>query len=289
MLSFIRSISVGTAPSAAILDFSPSNILETMDTVVLDRVRRDRGEQALQLVYEIIAGAVLATLREQYREGWILVALDAGHGGTPGLWDGGAEGTEAGHNRGVAAAIEKLALAPENSRVIARPIFEDEIADDFGLPARVNKPIENRILMRQARAAMLSRQATAWNASAAGMASPLAMHEISIHFNAGSGGAMVLHQGSTVRPSFVAQSTEFARDYLQRVLQDLNASALLPGPLRLWGGNGLHDDVMMYRPAYLTDEEIGGLTLRYGALQGRGYLARYVEDILKVLPAARAG
>jgi hypothetical protein len=37
--------------------------------------------------------------------------------------------------------------------------------------------------------------------------------------------------------------------------------------------------VMMYRPAYFTDEETRGITLRYGVLQGRGYMPRYVEIV----------
>ena len=278
VLAFLRS---GGADS--ILDFSPSDILETMDTVILDRVRQDRGDEALQRVYETIAGAVLATLRGEYPSGWILVALDAGHGGTTRDWDGGAEGTEARHNRGVVAALERLARLEENSRIIPRRIFNDEVIDDFGVPAQLNKTVENHILMRQARAAMLAGQAAQWN----GTVRAMAVHEISIHFNAGAGGAMVLHQGSTVRPELAAKSISFARRYLQQVLPELNALAVLPGTLRLWGGDGLHDDVMMYRPAYLSDAEISGLTLRYGALQGKGFLARYaqtVSNIAKSLP-----
>lgn len=274
----------GVGPAAA-LDFSPSNILETMDTVVLDAVSSQRGAAALQQVYDTMARAVLATLREQYGDRWVLVPLDAGHGGKRGFfWDSGSEGTEARHTRAVVAAMARLAQTTENARIILRPIYNDDVADDLGMPANLNKPIVNSIMMRQVRASMLASEAAAWNRAHAEAAAQVAVHEISVHFNAGSGGALVLHQGSTVRPEFAAASLDFARRYLRRVTADLNAGGLLPAPLRLWSGDGLHDDVMMYRPAYLSDADIRGITLRYGGLQGGGYLPRYVEGVLANTP-----
>ena len=65
-----------------------------------------------------------------------------------------------------------------------------------------------------------------------------------------------------------------------QVVPALNETGLLPGRLRRWAGDGLHDDVMMYRPAYFRDDELQGVTLRYGMLQGRGYLPRYVAILL---------
>lgn len=269
----------GSGPSA-LLGFSPSDILETMDTLVLDTVGVRRGAAALQQVYAVIGRAVLDTLRQQYPDGWVLVALDAGHGGKPGVdWDPGSEGTEATHTRGVVAAIERLSAEPAYQRIITRRIFNDAIAADFGLPRSLNRPTVNQTLLRQARASMLAFEAAAWNQAHRSASAQVVVHEISIHFNVGAGGALVLHQGSTVRPEFVARSIDFARRYLQTVTAALNASGLLPSPLGLWGGDGLHDDVMMYRPAWLG-AALAGVPLRYGALQGRGYLPRYVEIVL---------
>jgi hypothetical protein len=265
----------------AVLNFSPSDILETMDAVVLDWVGRNRGEAALREVYAAMAYSVLATLREGYAEPWVVVALDAGHGGKKGYyWDGGAGGTEADHARGVVDAMYALAAAPEFEGILLRPIYNDEIADDFGLSPGRNKPVMNPLVMRQARASMLAWEVATWNGVHPEASDRAVLHEISVHFNAGAGGAMVLHQGDTVRPEFTALSIDFAVRYLARVTAVLNAGGRLPAPLRLWGGNGLHDDIMMYRPDYLSDAEIAGLVLRYNGLQGGGYLPRYIATIL---------
>jgi hypothetical protein len=272
----------GSGPDS-VLDFSPSDILETMDTVVLEQVRRARGEAALEEVHAIIARAVLTTLREGYSEPWLLVPLDAGHGGKRGFyWDPGSEGTEAYHTRGVVAAMIAAVEAPEYAGIILRPIYNDAIADDFGLPRSLDKPVMNPLLMRQARASMLATEAAAWNAAHPDAADRVAVHELSIHFNAGSGGALVLHQGETVRPEFSARSVDYAERYLARVIADLNESGLLPAPLRRWAATGLHDDILMYRPDYLSDAEIRGLVLRYNGLQGGGYLPRYIVTVLSV-------
>jgi hypothetical protein len=91
---------------------------------------------------------------------------------------------------------------------------------------------------------------------------------------------MVLHQGETVHPDRRALSLAFARRYLELVVPALNATGALPVRLRRWATTGLHDDVMMYRPSYYTAEDTRGITLRYGALQGRGYMPRYVQLVL---------
>jgi N-acetylmuramoyl-L-alanine amidase len=269
----------GSSPDS-VVNFSPSDILETMDTNVLDTVKRQKGEVALQRVYDVIAQDILATMREEYGDHWVVVALDAGHGGKKGFnWDPGSEGTEAEHTRAVVAAMKRLDKQPEYRRIILRPIYNDQIADDFGLPPPRNTSTVNETLMRQARASMLALQAAAWNRAHSDAADRVMVHEISIHFNVGAGGAMVLHQGNTVRPEFVSRSVDFARRYLQRVTADLNATGILPSPLGLWGGTGLHDDVMMYRPAAFS-APVSGVTLRYGALQGHGFLPRFISIVL---------
>src|SRR5579883_2446570 len=270
----------GSGPDR-VIDFSPSDILETMDTAWLDEVGRAHGQSGLGVVYETIAHAILATLVDLYPRGWIVLALDAGHGGKKGYyWDPGSEGTEAGHTRAVVAALERLVKRPEYHRVISRRIFNDDLADDFGLPRGVERPTINSTLMRQARASMLAMEANRWNLGQSDPSGDTWVHEISVHFNVGSGGALVLHQGNTVRPAFVERSVEFARRYLARVTGALNATGLLPHVLELWNGDGLHDDIMMYRPAGLAAPQASSAVLRYGALQGHGYLPRYIQTIL---------
>ncbi len=265
---------------SSVTDFSPSDILETMDTIVLDQVLQNDGATALQKIYDVVANDVLLTVADEYPNQTVVVALDAGHGGKPGFfWDSGSEGTEAEHTRAVVRSILRQSQKPEFARLIVRPIFNDAVADDLGMPAKWNRPTINQLLVRQVRAAMLQQEASVWNN--AHPASTIAVHEISIHFNAGAGGALVLNQGDTVRPEFQARSVDFGRRYLQRVIADLNATGLLPTPLRRWGGNGLHDDVMMYRPAYMNGLSLpAGFTPRYGLLQGLGYMPRYIQILL---------
>jgi hypothetical protein len=255
----------------AVFDFSPSDVLETMDTAVLDRVV-DRS-----VVYGVIARSALDALGELYPTGWILVAVEAGH--NPG-WDPGSEGTEAWHNRAVVASMERLAPP----RVIVRPIHNDEMSDDLGLPKQLVKRTVSSVLIRQGRASMLAAEAAAWNAPRPDPEEQVHVHELSVHFNAGAGGALVLHQGDQVHPERRALSVAFARRYLELVVPRLNATGVLPVRLRRWATTGLHDDVMMYRPSYFSAEETRGVTLRYGALQGRGYMPRYVELVLAYAP-----
>lgn len=284
VIGYLRGNLAGYQGSGAglLLDFSPSDILETMDTAVVDTVQQQRGTAGVQQLYEIIARATLDSLREQYPDRTIVVPLEAGHGGNKGYYyDPGSEGTEARHTRGVAAAMARLAQLDPAGSVVVRPVHNDDIGEGFGLAPALDKPIMSRMLLRQARASMLAQEVASWNRARADAKDQAAVHEISIHFNAGARSAMVLHQGNTVRPELARLSIDFARRYLRRVVSDLNASQLLPGPLLLWSGTGLHDDVMMYRPAYLSDAEIAGITLRYSALQGGGYLTRYVDVVLE--------
>jgi hypothetical protein len=68
----------------SIMGFSPADILETMDTVVLDTVEANRGGGALGTLYRTIAAQVLDALLATYGGAPVLLALDAGHGGKPG-------------------------------------------------------------------------------------------------------------------------------------------------------------------------------------------------------------
>jgi hypothetical protein len=282
VLAFLRGQLPGYPDGgpSAVIDFSPSDILETMDTIVLDEVRSGRGDAALQRIYDVIGNTVLATVEEEYGNQAVAVALDAGHGGKPGFfWDPGSEGTEAEHTRAVVKSILRQADSPRYANLIVHPIFNDAVADDFGLAGRWNRPTINQLLVRQARAAMLAQDTAAWNRDHP--AAPRQFHEISVHFNAGAGGAMVLYQGDTVQPAFQARSLEFGQKYLRRVIADLNATGLLPTPLRRWGGSGLHDDVMMYRPDYLNGLNLpSNFTPRYAMLQGHGYFPRYISLLL---------
>jgi hypothetical protein len=131
---------------------------------------------------------------------------------------------------------------------------------------------------------MLAAEAAAWNELHPDPGEQAHVHELSVHFNAGAGGALVLHQGDQVNPERQALSVQFARRYLEVVVARLNATGALPVRLRRWAITGLHDDVMMYRPAYFTNEETRGLTLRYGALQGHGYMPRYIRLVLANAP-----
>lgn len=266
---------------AASINFSPSDILETMDTAELDEIKQREGSAALQQVYDVIARDILATLGDLYPEQWTLLALDAGHGGDKAFyWDPGSDGTEAIHTRAVAASILKQVEQPAFARVIVRPIFNDAIPDDFGPNAPINRPSINMTLIRQVRASMLASEATTWNEVHPAPTDQVMVHEISVHFNVGANGALVLHQGNTVRPEFEARSLAFAKRYLARVTTDLNATGRLPTHLGLWNGTGLHDDVMMYRPSTMPSTANPNIVLRYGALQGNGYAPRYIARLL---------
>ncbi len=277
----LREYPGGSASS--VFGFSPSDILETLDTVVVDRVRASHGDSGLNQVYDTIASQILATLRDLYGNAWVLVALDAGHGGDKAeFWDSGSNGTEALHSRAVVKSILSRAKVKEYSRFILKPVFNDNIPDNFGVPGKENEPLVNQTVMRQIRGAMLAHEAAAWNGVHQNPSDQVLVHELSIHFNSGVGGAMVLHQGDTVPKLFQQRSLDYGKRFLQRVVPALNATGVLPSVLGLFGGTGLHDDVMMYVPGgQITDEAGNPIVLRYGMLQGGGFARVYVQKILK--------
>jgi hypothetical protein len=269
--------------AGSLLGFSSSDILETLDTGVVDRVNSNQGQAGLKRLYDTIAAQVLQTLSDLYGDSWVLVPLDAGHGGDRAeFWDSGSNGTEALHTRAVVASVIDLAKTKPYSRIIVVPIFNDEIPDYFDVPGKENEPLVNQTVMRQIRAAMLALEAARWNRAHPDPASRVVVHEISIHFNSGVGGALVLHQGDTVPQQFQQQSINYGKRYLQRVVPALNATGVLPSVLTLFGGSGLHDDVMMYTPGgQITDDAGRPIILRYGMLQGGGFETVYVQKILK--------
>jgi hypothetical protein len=266
-----------------VMRFSSSDILETMDTTVLDQIKDQKGQAALDQVYAIIARSVLDTIKEVYGDSWVVVPLDAGHGGyRPIFWDTGSNGTEATHTRAVVATMEKLAASPEYSRIILKRVFNDSVPESFGLSSAMDEPSVDASLIRQIRASMLAHEAQVWNENH-GPDDQVIVQEISIHFNAGSDGSLVLHQGTTVSPTFQQQSIDFGKAYLHRAVPALNASGILPAPLKLFGADGLHDDLMMYNPdlggPHASEDQ--GLTLRYGMLQTNDYTPYYISKVLK--------
>jgi hypothetical protein len=257
----------------SLMGFSPADILETMDTDVLDTVRATRSGMALDRVYRIIAEQVLETMLSVYGERRVVLALDAGHGGRRGVfYDPGAGGTEAGHTRAVVELIEERAAAPRYRSLILRRIFNDEIGDDFGIPPPEDRKGAAALTIRNARGAMLAHEAAAW--TSAHPDRPVAVHVVSVHFNAGSGGILVLHQGDSVPAEHRARSVEFARTYVHAARGVLNSSGLLPYPLRLALGTGLSDDTLLYEPPFrlsrvnpYTGADRSSFPRRYAMLQ----------------------
>jgi hypothetical protein len=154
------------------------------------------------------------------------------------------------------------------------------------MPANLNEPVVDQSVLRLTRASMLAAEATAWNRSHPDATDQVVVHEISIHFDSGAGGALVLYQGDVAPADLRTRSLDFGRLYLRRVLPALNATGLLPTPLTLFGANGLHDDVMMYNPDQNAKPGIGnqGMLLRYGMLEGSPYTPYYISEILKFNP-----
>jgi len=227
--------------------FSPADILETMDTVVLDTIRANQGETTLAAVYEIIATELLEALLAVYGDAPVLLALDAGHGGNPDVhYDPGANGTEAIHTRAVVDAVEARATEPRYAGITIRRIFNDAIGDDLGLPPPEDHNTPASLTLRNARAAMLAHEVATWNE--ASPESSVALHVLSVHFNAGTGGTLVLHQGDTVPDAFRERSVAYARAYLGSARPALNDSGLLPSELGLPLGTGLSDDRVLYEP-----------------------------------------
>jgi hypothetical protein len=204
---------------------------------------------ALDRVYRIIAEQVLETMLTVYGDAPVVLALDAGHGGKRGVfYDPGSNGTEAGHTRAVVELIEERAAEPRYASLTLRRVFNDEIGDDFGLPPPEDRKGAAALTTRNARSAMLAHEAAAWNRAHPDQS--VAVHVVSVHFNAGSGGILVLHEGPAVPEEFRQRSIRYARAYVESARPALNASGLLPYPLRLALGTGLWDDTLLYEPPF---------------------------------------
>jgi hypothetical protein len=269
-----------------IMGFSAANILETMDTDVLDAVAARRGEAAVATLYGLIARCLLDTLLAVYGGMPVLLALDAGHGGLRGVYfDPGANGTEYYHTRRVVEAVEAVAAEDAYASITIRRIFNDAIGDDFGLPARYERHGATALVIRNARASMLAYEADAWNRQHPDRA--VAVHVISVHFNVGSGGILVLHQGDAVPEVFRERSVAYAHAYVDVARPALNASGLLPYPLRLALGTGLSDDRLLYEPPYrltvnpFTGVDRAKLPRRYAMLQASLLERDYADGALR--------
>ncbi len=270
----------------SIMGFSAANILETMDTDVLDVVAARRGDAVVAELYGLIARHLLDTLLAVYGSAPVLLALDAGHGGLRGVYfDPGANGTEYYHTRRVVEAVEALAAEPAYASITIRRIFNDAIGDDFGLPSPHERHSATSLIIRNARASMLAYEADAWNRQHPDRA--VAVHVISVHFNVGSGGILVLHQGESVPEVFRQWSVAYARAYVEATRPALNASGLLPYPLRLALGTGLSDDHLLYEPGFgprvnpFTGVDRSKLPRRYAMLQASLLERDYADGALR--------
>ena len=271
-----------------LMGYSPAVILETMDTVVLDDVSYRRGAATLNAIYRLIAREVLEAALAVYGETPLVLALDAGHGGLRGVFfDPGSNGAEYAHCREVVAAIEDLATDPRYGSITLRRIFNDAIGDDFGLPAPNDRRGAAALTQRNIRGAMLAYEAAAWNAAHAGQ--PVALHVVSIHFNAGSGGTLALHQGDSVPAEYQQRSIAYARQYVASARPALNASGLLPYALGLPLGSGLSDDALLYEPQFRFTSPINPFTgvdrsrfpRRYAMLQTSLLQRDYADGALR--------
>jgi hypothetical protein len=206
----------------------------------------------LNSLYRLIADEVLEALFTVYQGAPVLLALDAGHGGKRGVYyDPGANGTEAVHTRAVVAAIEERAADPRFASITIRRIVNDEIGDDFGLPPPEDRKSAASLTLRNVRASMLAFEVDAWNRR--NDQSPVALHVLSVHFNAGSGGILVLHQGNGVPDAFRDRSIAYAEAYVGWARPALNDAGLLPYHLSLALGSGLSDDRVLYEPMIRTN------------------------------------
>jgi hypothetical protein len=231
----------------SMMAFAPADILETMDTDVLDTVQATAGDAARATLYGIIAEQMLESLLDLYGGAPVVLALDAGHGGKEGVYfDPGSQGTEWQHTRRVVTAVEERAAGPRYSSITVRRVFNDAIGDDFLLPPPNDRKGGAALSLRVIRASMLAREAAAWNQ--AHPEAPVAVHLLSVHFNAGSGGTLALHQGDSVPDALLRRSVAYATAYVDRVRPALNGTGLLPYQLRLALGTGLSDDRVLYEP-----------------------------------------
>jgi hypothetical protein len=272
---------------ANFLGYSPADILESMDTTVLDQVGQTHGQLGMDTIHAIVAKSVLESLLATYKARPLVLALDAGHGGLPGVYlEPGSNGTEWQHTRAVVTMIEQMAADNRYSSITIRRIFNDAIGDDFGLPPPEDSKARASLVIRNARASMLAYEVSAWNKTHAD--AQIAAHVISVHFNANSGGTLVLHEGDDVPTDFQQRSIAYGGDYVARARPALNATGLFAPQLDLVNGNGLHDDSLMYAPPIRADgSRVNPLTgnalhgpPRYAMLQASLLEQDFVQGLL---------
>jgi hypothetical protein len=181
--------------------------------------------------------------------------------------------------------IEQMAADNRYSGITIRRIFNDAIGDDFGLPPPQDSKARASLVIRNARASMLAYEVSAWNK--AHPDAQITTHVISVHFNANSGGTLVLHEGDDVPDDFQRRSVAYGNDYVPRVRPALNATGLFAPPLVLVNGNGLHDDSLMYAPPIRAGSRVNPLTgntphgpPRYAMLQASLLEQDYVQGLL---------
>lgn len=267
--------------------FSPAVILESCDTTTLDQIAARQGSAAVSRAHLIVARGLLDALLAVYGSAPVLLALDAGHGGKQGVFfDPGSAGTEYQHNRAVVLAAEEIAREPAYSSITIRRIFDDGVGDDFGLPAPEDRKSAASLVMRNVRASMLAQEAATWNTVHPD--AQVAVHVVSVHFNAGSGGTLVLHQGSSAPASYRELSVAFGRAYAGPVNRALNASGLMPAAQRLVFGTGLSDDTVLYEPTLrgsrinpYTGRDRSDFPRRYAMLQTSLLQSDYAEGALR--------
>ena len=270
----------------SIQGFSPANIVETMDTELLDEIAARAGPAVMDRLYRLIATNLLDALRWVYVPLPVVLALDAGHGGRPDVYyDPGANGTEAMHARRVVEALEALAETKTYAGITVRRIFNDTIGDDFHMPSWYDCDGATSRILRNVRAAMLTRQATWWNREHP--RNPIVVHMLSVHFNAGSGSMLVLHQGESVPDHLREPSIAYAKAYLERTRPALYDSGMLPYPLPLMFGTGMSDDRLLYdSPPCFTFNPYTGADLRqmpsrYSMLQASPEQRDFVAGVLR--------
>jgi hypothetical protein len=272
---------------ANFLGYSPADILESMDTAVLDQIGQGYGQAAVDTIHTIVARNLLESLLAIYGSQPLLLGLDAGHGGLASVYfEPGSNGTEWQHTRAVVGIVEEMAADARYTSVTIRRIFNDAIGDDFGLPPPQDSKARASLVIRNARASMLAYEANAWNH--AHPDGQVAFHVLSVHFNANSGGTLVLHEGDDVPADLMQRSMAYGRDYVDRARPALNATGVISPQLGLVNGNGLHDDSLMYAPPIragasrvnpLTGNALHGPP-RYAMLQASLLEQDYVQGLL---------
>jgi len=257
-----------------------------MDTELMDEIAWRGGPAAMSRLYRLIAVQLLDALRWVYTPLPVVLALDAGHGGHPDVYyDPGANGTEAMHTRRVVEELEELADTKAYAGITVRRIFNDTIGDHFRMPSWYDCDGASSRTLRNVRAAMLVHEAAAW--SRAQPRNPVAVHMLSVHFNAGSGGILVLHQGDAVPEHLRELSVAYAEAYVERTRPALHASGMLPYPLRLMFGSGLSDDRLLYDspPCFTfnpyTGADLRRLPARYSMLQASPEQRDFVAGVLR--------